>query len=320
MGMSAWGKLAAAVSLALSTLVSCSSSSGAHVASDGTVLTDGFNVSAPPAGALQVVTPIVKAFPAGGNVEYCYFSKQILTEETAFKAGQGFQAKGGHHAVVYWTTQVQPEQMRPCTEDDMVTFHVLSGGGGEAGNGIVNNLPAGGAFHVPAGAQLVVNLHLLNSGDHAVDGQAAVNLFYGEKSLTPLTSFYVSGTSFTIAPRETKTYSASCVAKTTIKVTRLLGHMHEWGVRNTITITDATGDHLIYDKPGSGDFSYNPPFLDYPADKPLVINPGDKVTASCTWTNTRDTALSFPDEMCAAFGYVVGTDPESGCADGVWNR
>ena len=132
--------------------------------------------------------------------------------------------------------------------------------------------------------------------------------------------FYVSGTAFTIAPRETKTYSTSCVAKSTIKVTRLLGHMHEWGVRNTITITDATGDHVVYDKPGAGDFSYNPPFVDYPADKPLVINPGDKIATTCTWTNTRDTALSFPDEMCAAFGYVIGNDAELGCADGSWNR
>lgn len=300
--------------------LSCSSSSGSHAASDGTVLADGFSPPGTPSGAMQLVTPIVKAFPAGGNVEYCYFSKQILKEETAFRAGQGFQAKGGHHAVVYWTTQVQPEQMRPCTEDDMVTFHVLTGGGAEAGNGIVNDLPAGGAFHVPAGAQLVVNLHLLNPGDHPVDGQAAVNLFYGDKSLMPLTSFYVTGTSFTIAPRETKTWSASCVAKKTMNVARVLGHMHEWGVHHVITVTNEAGERVIYDKSGSGDFSYNPPFIDYPTNKPLVINAGEKITASCTWTNTKETPLAFPDEMCAAFGYVIGSEPEAGCSDGIWNN
>ncbi len=313
--------IAVGAALALA-ICSCSSSSGssAHTASDGTVLAEGFDPPAATDAALRLTTPIIHAFAAGGNTEFCYFSKTILDKETFFKAGQGFQAKGGHHAVVYWTLKTQREEQRPCTEDDMVSFHFLSGGGAEAGNGIMNSLPAGGAFKVPAGAQLVVNLHMLNASAQPVEGQAAVNLFYGDSSLTPLTSFYVSGTSFSIAPHATKTWSTSCVARAPMKVARLLGHMHEWGVRNTITLTTPAGDQILYDKPGQGDFSYNPPFVDYPTDKPLLINPGDKITTSCTWNNMRDTALAFPDEMCAAFGYVLGTEAESGCADGVWNN
>lgn len=291
------------------------------MAADGTPLIDGFDPPDPPADGMQIVTPALAQFPAGGNTEFCYFSKAILDKETAFRAGQGFQAKGGHHAVVYWTQKTQPEQFRKCTEDDMVTFHMLSGGGGESGNGIVNDLPAGGAFHVPKGAQLVVNYHVLNAGDKPVDTQAAVNLFYGDPSLAPLTSFYVSGTTFAIPPHGIVSWSTSCTAKKDMQVARLLGHMHEHGTHNTITITPAGGtEQVVYDKAGASDFSYNPPYNDYPTTAPLTIHAGDKIGVTCTWNNTKDAQLLFPDEMCAVFGYVLGNDPEAGCADGEWNR
>src|SRR5207253_1366549 len=112
------------------------------------------------------------------------------------KAGQGFQSKGGHHAVGYWTKTKLPEQVKVCTEDDMINFHFLSGGGGETGNGIVNGLPAGTAFKIPAGAQLVINAHVINASSKTIDAQSAINLYYADDKAQPLTDFYISGTDF----------------------------------------------------------------------------------------------------------------------------
>lgn len=291
------------------------------LASDGTPLVEGFDPPPPPADAVQIVSPILTNIAPGDNIEYCYYSKYILREKTPFRAGQGFQAPGGHHVVAYWRADPQPETTHPCTEDDMLKMHVLSGGGAEAGNGIINGLPEGTAFHVPAGAQIILNVHVLNASPKPIDSQAVVNLYRADPSLQPISSFYVTGTDLTIPVGESKSYHTSCPAKYPMKVVRLLGHMHEWGTRSQITITRPTlPPDPVYDKPGSPEFSYNPPALDFPISAPLQINAGDVIGATCTWKNTTDHALSFPDEMCAAFGYILGSDPEHGCSDGAWNN
>jgi hypothetical protein len=291
-----------------------------HVAADGTPLVDGFDVMPPPADALQLVSPIIRDIAPGSNIEYCYYTKHILEESVAIRAGQGFQATGGHHVVVYWTSDTEDEQIHECTEADMAKLHVLSGGGAEAGNGIINGLPSGGAFHVPAGAQFVMNVHALNAGAEAIDTQAAANLFYGDETLKPLTSFYVTGTEPNVAPHSTGSYTTSCEAPRDFSVVRLLGHMHEWGARLTISLDDGSGPTIFYDKPGSGDFSYNPPYVDYPADAPLLIKKGTKITAVCEYNNSTAKPLTFPTEMCAAFGYILGNEAELGCANGSWNH
>lgn len=307
-------------------LAGCGGSSGtgqpaAHVAADGTPLATGFDPPAPPSNAMQLVSPIIPSFPSGGNTEFCYYTKTVLTEEKIFKAGQGFQTLGGHHVVVYWTDKPKPEQLKECTEDDMATLHVLTGGGAESGNGIVNGLPDGTAFHVPVGGQLVMNVHMLNATPGPLDGQAVVNLFYGDATLTPVSSFYVTGTDLSIPPGATKSFTAGCDAKYDLQIVRLLGHMHEWGTHNVITLTPAgKAPQIVYDVPGAADFSYNPPFKDYPLSNPIVVHAGDNVAVTCTWTNTTANTLGFPSEMCAAFGYVIGNDPEHGCADGSWNN
>lgn len=291
-----------------------------HVAYDGTPLVEGFDPPAPPDDALQLVSPIIEGISPGMNKEFCYYTKHVLTEELTVRAGQGYQATGGHHVVVYWTSEPEDEDIHECTEADMTKLHVLSGGGAEAGNGIINDLPAGGAFHIPAGAQLVMNIHALNASSTTVDTQAVANLYYGDPSLTPLTSFYVTGTSLKIDPHGTGSYAASCVAPRDFSAVRLLGHMHEWGSRLHIDLDDGSGAKTYYDKPGAGDFSYNPPYIDYPTSEPLVIEQGTKITVTCDYKNDTANPLTFPTEMCAAFGYVLGTEAEFGCSDEVWNH
>jgi hypothetical protein len=273
----------------------------ARVAADGTPLMDGFALDPPPDDAMQVVSPIIEGMAPGSNVELCYYSKYILDQDVYFRAGQGFQSEGGHHVVMYWTTVRQKENAHECTEDDMIRMHFLAGGGGANGNGVINGLPEGGVFRVPAGAQLVMNLHHINTTSKTIAVQSAVNLFLGDPKATPLTDFFVSGTDFEVAPLQTTTYEASCVAPRDLQVVRLLGHMHEWGSRSEILLDDGTGPKLVYDEPGAEDFSFNPPFEDYPISEPLTISKGTTITARCTWQNPDTEPLGFPTEMCAAF-------------------
>jgi hypothetical protein len=311
----------AVVALAALALAPLGCSSAPHVAADGTPLAQGFNPPGPPTDGMQLVSPIIPAFPSGGNTEFCYYTRLVLTEEKIIKAGQGFQTLGGHHVVIYWTDKPKDEQLKECTEDDMAALHVLTGGGAESGNGIVNGLPDGTAFHVPVGAQLVMNVHALNATPNSLDEQAVVNLFYGDASLQPVSSFYVTGTTLSIPSGETVSYTASCPAKYELKAVRLLGHMHEWGTENVIKLTPVGGQPtVVYDKPGAADFAFNPPFIDYPIATPVDIHVGDSISVTCTWMNPTAKTLMFPDEMCAAFGYVLGNDPEHGCADGAWNN
>jgi hypothetical protein len=304
--------------VSLVVLAACSSSSSTSApatAADGTSLVHGFTVAAPQSGVIQVVSAPITAVPPGADTEYCYFSKLIPETDTVIKATQSMQSIGVHHVAAYWTTRVQPEQVRPCTEDDMASFQLLGGGGGgESANGVVSTLPDGTAFKVHAGGQIVVNTHIINVGKTAIDAQGAVNLILGDPSLQTLQMLYFTNTSFSIPPRATQTASASCPVPHDLQVIRVLGHMHQWGTHNQLT----AGDKVLYDKPGAGDFAFNPPPVDFPLATPYVIKSGDKVEAQCTWNNTTDQAMTFPTEMCAGLLFVLGDTKDLGCADGQW--
>ena len=87
--------------LACFALVGCSGGADLpRVAADGTPLAEGFDPPPQPDNALQLISPILKDFPPGGNTEFCYYTKTILKSEIIIKAGQGYQTPGGHHVVV----------------------------------------------------------------------------------------------------------------------------------------------------------------------------------------------------------------------------
>ena len=47
----------------------------------------------------------------------------------------------------------------------------------------------------------------------------------------------------------------------------------------------------------------SPPINEY-EDGSFQVSAGDSFTTSCTWDNTTDEPLGFPEEMCVTFGFA----------------
>jgi hypothetical protein len=302
----------------LAALLSCGSDGDdtRTTAVDGTELLPGFDLAPPPENAVQVVSAPIRNVPAGSNVEYCYYSPVVLDHDISIKSAQAFQTKHTHHNVGYWTKVPQPVGVKVCSEEDMMSFNILTGGGGEGTSGAVAALPEGSAFRIPKGAQLVVNAHVINPSAKPIDAQAALNLHLADPGMTPLTTLYVAGTDFEVAPRETKSYTTSCKLTRDMRFVRVLGHVHGNGRRTELWF----GDRLVYDKETAGDFQFNPPLVDFPLSAPLALEAGEEIKARCTWTNDTDATLLFPNEMCVGFAYLVGDEPDTGCVNGQWKK
>lgn len=92
-----------------------------------------------------------------------------------------------------------------------------------------------------------------------------------------------------------------CEASVDTNVFYVLGHTHAWGKRFVLTHEDRDGKATtLYDEVGGERLQFDPPIIEYPHDRPLLIRKGDKLRAQCAWQNTTDHVLRFPEEMCAA--------------------
>jgi hypothetical protein len=78
-------------------------------------------------------------------------------------------------------------------------------------------------------------------------------------------------------------------------------HAHKLAVRMTFTLQKKGGPTTIM---------HDMPFMfgeqkSYPLDPPIVVNPGDTLTTTCTFNNTTNRTVTFGestnDEMCFNF-------------------
>jgi hypothetical protein len=107
-----------------------------------------------------------------------------------------------------------------------------------------------------------------------------------------------------IAPGGDTSLSSTCTNNTMGPIT-ILGftpHMHTIGSRMTSVVTRAGSGktETVFDKPFVFDQQVN-----YKQDPLLVLNPGDTIESTCTWTNNSDGVVTFGqsthDEMCYQF-------------------
>ena len=62
------------------------------------------------------------------------------------------------------------------------------------------------------------------------------------------------------------------------------------------------------------------PVVTYFAPGEIVVQPGDWFTTTCTWNNTTDHILDYPEEMCSTFGMASPLETAFECYGGVINQ
>jgi len=274
-----------------------------------------------PRGGFQLVTPVVENLGPGTDTEICTWTDQITTDTLDVRWTQGYQSSpGGHHIVIYYTMIHQPPgTQRVCTDQDMATFRIVSGNGEE---GDRNVAPANLVYRIPAGAQIVLNHHWLNTTDETISGQAVVNV----KPADPGTTYTASGntaildTSMDIAPGH-QILDIHCLFERQMKMWFLIPHEHQYGSHMSIKLTRSGVQETPFDLDWNPNFTFHPPEDRLDPNTPMTINSGDAIDVHCEWNNTTDHHILFGEEMCVAFGQFVD-DQNLGnlqCDKGHWS-
>jgi hypothetical protein len=265
---------------------------------------------------IPLFTGIVDIEP-GDDVTFCTFTDYVVDEPTIFGETYGAQSPTGHHAILQYVTTPQEPHTGSCGQMD---GPIMLGGTGGKSIADSPTLPTNYGVEVPAGAQLVINHHWINTMDHAVSGQSMVlarKLARGGDTVMA-GSLPMLGLGWEVPAMGKLEYSTECTYSEDVKYVLALGHMHEWGEHVKIEVERAAGgtDTII-------DEAWTPEAATtagggtiYGLDEPYVVNKGDTVRLTCKWENTTTEALGFPREMCIFFGYTI--DANYFCANGTW--
>ena len=256
--------------------------------------------------------------PANTEMMLCFFLEP--EPETLYaKNLHDYQGASGHHIVLFRALQQEePGTIRDCTEIEDMGNLIPIIAPVEFGLG---QFPKGMAIKIPAGSQLVIQQHTLNLRENEIVTNDAMHIeLVQEEDVEILAGFFgLSDVDFEIPPHSSLTIELDCEVPGDIKLLTLGGHMHEWGIGyEALAGTPTNLSSLLEVETWLPVFRDEPPVTEWPLETPLILQQGDIVRTVCQLENTSDSPLSFPDEMCATFGYYYPAIPghESWLCDG----
>jgi hypothetical protein len=190
----------------------------------------------------------------------------------------------------------------------MVEWQQVAGTGGDdmAGEGIVT-LPEGLASRIPAGKQIVVQLHYINTSGkkYSVEHDVALVLADPAKIRAYANYFAINDGTFMIPAGQRHQRTATCTVPRELKVVLMLGHMHELGRHYRLERLGADGKAIetLIDTGWQPVYTSHPPVTRFPMDKPYVLPKDTRLRQTCQWDNDTPEVVRFPREMCVAFMY-----------------
>ena len=211
------------------------------------------------------------------------------------------QGKMGHHAVMVTTKAPQPAgTVEDCTAStEMWKYNAFLIP--------VPSLPAGMGIELATGQHMVLQSHYVNIGDTPIKIRDVVRV--RERKATEIKKWVstLSASSFDIdvMPGQSRTETFDC----SFDEDFLAGpHMHEEGTGYQIHLGPSADKLELLQDIDDWVEAYrdSPPVL-MAFDKPIAVPKGSVLRTTCSWKNTRDHQIGFPEEMCTTFGYVAGT-------------
>ena len=287
------------------------------------------DIPAPPDGGLQWVS---KTFTVPAGEERFYCMRIATVEEDLFiQSGAVYQVEGGHHVIAFHTTELEDQSPDPhvCDGGEMSGNIRFATVGAADGTGVA--MPEGVAMKIPAGAEIWTQSHYVNASDEDVLAQDVINLelVAAEDVSTLAGTFAQSDFSFDLQPRQETTRTMECAFTRELTIPWLVPHMHEWGKEYLVEILK--GDEVVWSTSGAWTAALRNDIPIQELAEHITVTPEHKVRTTCTWANTGDAPLAFPEEMCVTFfpfypadgefvlcdeeGVIAGGGPTSGLVD-----
>lgn len=246
---------------------------------------------------------------AGGEEQYLCWAKTLEEDFVidGFRYGGG---EGVHHLLLAKTILPEPEGMNECGKLFRPTWVPLFGAGSSEAR---LEVPEGAGHTLPAGTQVLVQLHLLNTTGNTITNAAAVDMRRAEvANPTPIGIYAFGSSSIMLPPQQTSTVVDECEIPKDVEVFAVLPHMHFLGNRLTFEVGKGGGDYVQ-------EFEIDPWDFDQQVIEPhpLTLAPGDKTRTTCFYDNRTDNMVQFGessfDEMCFFVTFQLGTDALDGC-------
>jgi copper type II ascorbate-dependent monooxygenase-like protein len=222
-----------------------------------------------------------------------------------------------HHAQFVIALLPEPDGISTCNEQFKLTWMPIF----LAGNGASELRFDEGVGHVlPAGAQLVLQMHLFNTSDRAAQQAVEIRMHKSTaKNPTPVSPWAIGSSRFKIPARQAGRAQNVCTQNGPVEVLAVFPHMHQLGQKMTVEVgSSLTAMRLLYAR---DPFSFDDQHME---NMKFKLAAGDKLRVTCDFKmNTSDDEVGFgessEDEMCFFVGFALGEAPEQADCPNLWD-
>jgi hypothetical protein len=268
-----------------------------------------------PEGGIQLLTPdyTIEAF---SEAQFCWFTRWD-GGDIGINYQATYQSDNGHHVVLLKTLADEDDfpddAVFDCSDKDtlpMTDMEPIIFGRGIESAGTDNEstleLGEGMAVNLNEGTRMIVQSHYVNPTPDAILVKDAINLGLIPEDQVEIWAAPFAHTvlDFEIPAGEIATIEFDCTWEDDATVLFLGGHMHDWGKAFSLDWTSGDTTERIYEvEEWNVEYRDRPPIHEY-GDGDFTVAAGDVFSTSCTWDNTTDHTLGFPEEMCVTFGFA----------------
>jgi hypothetical protein len=253
------------------------------------------------------VTLQVQSFdiqPGGETFKCQNFDNPFGGQDTAVQRIVTDMSPGSHHLHLYNLTEGTSRTLEDCSPND---FHALIHAAGQPHQ--ETDYPAGMATKIRGATGLRIQLHYINTTTSMKTVNAAIKLSPVDPSTVTkwVAQLYFNRVVLSVPPGAGQVVQTNCSVPAAYGAIALIGggsHMHSRGVH--FVATTSTGTSLIDTTQWD-----EPPLATY--DPPVMMNPGDSITWTCTYNNDTGQTLTFgpsalTNEMCIYLARYYSTN------------
>jgi hypothetical protein len=225
--------------------------------------------------------------PAGEERYFCV--RATISEAIFVQAYRPIAPPGTHHTALAIDDRGGADGGFPCTAADVGMRLLFGSGVGTEPYA----LPDGVAIALPAGTQVILNLHLYNATDAPIAGTSGVEIKRIDAAAVQHEAevIYALDTDLAVPPGDSSS-TGRCTFRTASTVVGVFPHMHRLGTR----MRASSGGEVFFDEAYSFEEQLNH------ATEPLAIAAGQTVDYECSFTNPTNQTIRFgdssDDEMC----------------------
>jgi hypothetical protein len=276
----------------------------------------------PPEGGIQLVTPDLVIEPYSETF-WCYYGT-YTGETVGVNFLQPFVSAFNHHTFIQAAHQNAPADGTVENCEDIGGMDQTSplfefSGTSLTSDGNYLPLPENSAIKFQQGQRWIIEAHFINPTPNTLIVNTAFNLGfvpYDEVEVWVGSWQFDIGNLLLPAEEET-TLTFDCDFKEEVSLLTLVGHMHEHGRNHVVELLQGNAAQTLYSiDEWEAEFREFPPISSWePGDLPIGAD--DLLRTHCTYENSGEEDLQFPQEMCTTKGLALGLEDAVFCVNGL---